>query len=215
MDPIKEAFLRAKQDISDLKEAVENLRKEISDLKSTFPTANPTSFQPEQINTQSIPTPYLNEPSKSGLYGPLSSNTNSSIGNKGVPTNKQTNKQTNQHTRSGSNNEEKTNISSVISSFNIIKEEIQRQFRSLTKQEMEVFSSIYMLEDQGHIVDYPSLASSLSLSEISIRDYILKMTRKGIPIIKSRQNNNKILLSIDPSLKKIASLSSLLLLREQ
>ncbi len=79
---------------------------------------------------------------------------------------------------------------------------------------MLVFSTIYQLEEQGFIVDYPLLASKLSLSESSIRDYTLKIIKKGIPLLKNKENNKKITLSISLDLKKIASLNTILQLRE-
>ena len=79
---------------------------------------------------------------------------------------------------------------------------------------MLVFSALYQLEEQGFIVDYPLLASKLSLSESSIRDYTQKLLKKGIPISKSKQDNKKVILAVLPDLKKIASLQTIIMLRE-
>lgn len=79
---------------------------------------------------------------------------------------------------------------------------------------MTVFSLLYQLESEGEIVDYPLLANKLQLSEGSIRDYMHKITKKGIPIIKEKLNNKKIVLHISQDIKKIASLDTILKLRE-
>ena len=80
---------------------------------------------------------------------------------------------------------------------------------------MLVFSTLYQLEEQGELgIDYRKIALKLSLSESSIRDYVQRLVNKGIPIIKTKQNNKKITLVISKDLKKIASLSTILRLRE-
>jgi Mn-dependent DtxR family transcriptional regulator len=102
----------------------------------------------------------------------------------------------------------------MLNSLDSIKKELRHQFKQLTSQEMAVFSCIYDLESQGFIVDYSLISQKMSLSESSIRDYIQKIIKKGIPIVKTKENNKKILLKIDENLKKIASLQTLLTLRE-
>ena len=104
-------------------------------------------------------------------------------------------------------------VSQVLSSLDDIKKELRVKFKHLTSQEMLVFSSIYQLEEQGFIVDYSLLSQKLALSEISIRDYIRKLIKKGIPIDKSKEDNKKVQLFISPNLKKIASLSTILSLK--
>ena len=61
--------------------------------------------------------------------------------------------------------------------------------------------------------DYKTLSKRLNLTESSIRDYIGKLIKKGIPVEKIKLNNKNIQLSISPNLKKIASLSTILQLR--
>jgi len=84
----------------------------------------------------------------------------------------------------------------------------------LTDHEMLVFSTIYLLEEENLQPDYRKIAEKLSLTESSIRDYVIKLINKGIPIQKEKQNNKKILLKISPELKKITPLSSIITLRE-
>ena len=78
---------------------------------------------------------------------------------------------------------------------------------------MLIYSTIYQLEDQGFMVDYSILAQKTSLTEISIRDYIRKILQKDIPLLKSKESNKKVILSIPQDLKRIASISTINQLR--
>lgn len=109
MDPIKEAFAKIKEDIKflanevlTLKEDLTSLNSKVEDLSFSIPTNSQTipthnsSFEASQTDKQThnptIPTHnYPLEP----LYP---SNSNVSIGNEGVPTDRQTDSQTNQQT---------------------------------------------------------------------------------------------------------------------
>jgi len=146
-----------------------------------------------------------------------------STGNRGVPTDRQTNRQTNRHIiqHITAQEIEKKPIENhldkakeILDSLDALKKDVRIKFKRLTEKEMQVFSLLYSLEQQGEIVDYPLLSSKLNLSESSIRDYIGKIQKKGIPIIKEKINNKKILLHISPDLKKIASLDTIIKLRE-
>ncbi|HEY9705140.1 MAG TPA: HTH domain-containing protein [Allocoleopsis sp.] len=209
MDPVKEAFAKAKQDISLLRQELEILKLEIAQLRSSL-SINPTPLSSNQTNKHNYPTNIPTDIQLNEL------NVQSSIGNEGVPTNKQTNQQTNQQTNLSLNDKihRKIDLTHAIETFDSLKEQLRSKFSSLTRQEMSVFVAIYILEEQKKTVDYATIANHLGLTETSIRDYILKMTKKGIPLIKTKQNNKKIILSVDPSLKKIAPLSSLFALRE-
>lgn len=118
-----------------------------------------------------------------------------SIGNEGVPTNKQ------------------TDIQPTLEAINSLKTELKVKFRNLTRQEFRVFSAVYIMEQQQH-VDYRSLAEKLRLSEGSIRDYIMKMERKGIPIHKEKINNKKVILHIRQELRELAPLEAIMNFRE-
>ncbi len=169
------------------------------------------------------------------LKTPKSPNIRISTGNEGVPTDRQTNQQTDRQTQNSVLNEPHTNInnthitkstietdvinkleqvSQVLESLDTIKKELRIKFKRLTPQEMTVFSVIYQLEEEGFVVDYPLISKKLSLSESSIRDYTQRILKKGIPIKKTKENNKKIVLSISQDIKKIASLSTILHLRE-
>ncbi len=105
-------------------------------------------------------------------------------------------------------------VSQVLESLDSIKKELRQKFKRLTQQEMTVFSAIYQLEEEGFIVNYPMLSQKLQLTESSIRDYIQRLLKKGIPLVKNKENNKKILLSLSSELKRIASLSAIIQLRE-
>jgi predicted transcriptional regulator len=80
---------------------------------------------------------------------------------------------------------------------------------------MAVFSTIYQLEEQDSSkTTYKQIANNLHLSESSIRDYVQRMINKGIPIKKQKINNRKVILSIPNTLKKIATLSTIIQLRD-
>ena len=195
MDPIKEAFSKIKEDIS-------NLRGEIMKINETITNLHPennvqTIPTDRQTQNQTIPTHNLN------LQDNLHVNNSFSIGNEGVPTDRQTNQQTDRHIKNDPISEFKQ-ANEVLNSLDSLKKEIMFKFKGLTPQEMLVFSTLYALEEQNtEEITYRTLAEQLQLSESSIRDYINKLTKKGVPIDKIRQNNKTILLKIsqDPSVR--------------
>ncbi len=224
MDPIKEAFARAKQDVDLLRSQLDNVTHELSQLKLAVQALidSKSSTQPysQQTNQREIPTDKLTELSKQPQYGLKSSFFDVSTGNRGVPTNQPTNQQTNQRTGNEGVSSSKdrisrlAQISEVLESLDELKKEVRIKFKRLTNQEMAVFAKIYELDNLGADVDYTLLSQTLNLSEISIRDYVRKIISKGIPIEKLKVDNKKILLSISKDLKQVASLSTIFQLRE-
>ncbi len=204
MDPIKEAFQKVKAEILDLKKEIQEIKQELQQTDN--PTDNPTHI-PTLIT--------LSEPLKQP-------NLAFSTRNRGVPTDNPTNKPTHQQTdKSNENLSYQANFDDfeqarkILDSLDNIKKEIRLKFKRLTPKEMLVFSTIYQLEERNiEEITHKILANILNLSESSIREYINKLTKKGIPILKIRQNNRKILLKISQDLKKIASLSTIIQLRE-
>ena len=136
-----------------------------------------------------------------------------SKGNQGVQTDRQTDRQTDQQTKK----EEKNaldNAVEILDSLDNLKKEMRLKFKRLTEQETLIFSTIYQLEEEIGYSDYKSLARRLNLSESSIRDYVRRLITKGIPLNKQKINNKEIHLFVDKNLKKVASLSTILSLRE-
>jgi len=221
MDPVKEAFQKIKEEIQVLKSDISVIYTEINELKAQFLyKQNPTQINPQTINTADNPTDYPTAPQE--IRGLKINNNILSTGNKGVPTDNTTNKPTNQPTDllGGiiQENTEKINLENIqetLNSLDNLKKELRLKFKRLTSQEMLVFSTIYSLETKGiDEITYKTLANNLNLSESSIRDYIIKLISKGVPIVKKRLNNKQITLNISPNLQKIASLSTIIKLRE-
>lgn len=247
MDPIKEAFLKIKEEISFLKKEINQIKdqqlitselfekiKKINEklemihdnsISINTPTDNPTL----SLNNSVIPTdnPTVdNVVEKKMMFKALNhQNMMFSIGNDGVPTNKPTNQQTNQQINSDSNVELKLHKNDlfntferanyIISTLDDVKKEIRRTFKNLTNQEMQIFSTLYRLDEQRvEDITYKKMANILKLSESSIRDYINKLINKGILIEKRRINNKRIVLNISTKLKELTNLSTILKLRE-
>jgi hypothetical protein len=200
------------------KEKKENIpetsKKEIS-------TQVPTQIPPIQAHSFIIPT----SPADNIPQNPLKvQNIDISTGNQGVPTDRQTNQQTDQHIDKGSYNNKIfppeevkensiTNAAKILESLDNLKKEIRLKFKRLTEQEFLVFSMIYQISEEKEYTDYKNLSEKLNLTESSIRDYIGRLIKKGIPVDKVKINNKTIHLSVSPSLKKIATLPTLLQLR--
>jgi len=201
----------------------------LSDNSRDFSKQSPTQrpFFQSQNNT---PTQNPTVPSEiGGLKYP---NLDTSIGNEGVPTDKPTNQQTDNPThfyaqsglnpaKSSSKEDSRTlkqhilDATEILNSLDTLRKEVRLKFKAITNQEMLVFSTIYELEQlyvEG--VEYEQIASKLKLSPSSIRDYVHRLINKGVPILKNKVNNKKILLSISQELKKIASLDTIIKLRE-
>ena len=191
-EAVKISFLKVKQDMQELRDEIRMLKEELQALTSLV---------------------------KSSLL------TKSSTGNEGVPTDRQTDRQTDTPTHFIPENiqypENKTveldiqKAADILDSLNTLKKQIRHKFKHLTNQEMLVFSTIYQLEEQNpESVTYKEIALKLHLSESSIRDYVQRIINKGIPIKKYKINNKKLILSISQDLKRVATLSTIIKLRE-
>ncbi len=227
-DQIKTAFQKVKQDIDSIKEEIDllnqflfsnqerltKLTNTILELSSKIESGsyNPSakfnpSYPADSSKNQTIPT---HNPADNLSFKPLNSqNMGFSTGNGGVPTDRQTDRQTDQQIEKGSFND----ALEVLASLDNIKKEIRNKFKRLTEQEFLVFSTIYQLSEDDS-ADYRSIALKLNLTESSIRDYVGRLIKKGIPIEKIKINNKMIKLSISEKLTKIAPLSIILQLRE-
>lgn len=235
MDSLKEAFFKIKEEINGLKNEINSLKNEINFIKihSKLNISNSLTLK----ENKTIPTNYLlnnldnsnkqtmNSLQNNDLESLKQLKNNFSIGNGGVPTDKPTDNQTdkkNIKTYNFGGKDNYLNILSnfekaqmIISSLDDVKKDIRKTFKNLTHQEMLVFSTLYSYEDQNYEnIDYKIISNKLNLSESSIRDYINKLIKKGIPITKKRLNNKKIILSIAPTLKEITNLSTIIKLRD-
>jgi len=220
---IKEAFSKVKQDILILGNEISQIKLEIHEIKQLLEvfhnTLNTSTLR--QINPTHPVNPTDNPTVPYEIRGLKSPNLSTSIGNQGVPTDRQTDRQTDNPTHFlpeiPSKNIETSlqEATDILESLDALKKEIRLKFKRITSQEMLVFSTIYQLEEQDpNSVTYRQIALKLKLSESSIRDYVLRMINKGIPIKKHKINNKKLILSISSELKKIATLSAIIRLRE-
>lgn len=231
MDEIKQAFQKVKTDIDFLFQELNNIKLE---LDKTRQEMTKICHILEQINekihekpknttsTQAFEKPTVSaHPSTHDrpLEALKPQNIAFSTGNQGVPTDKQTNRQTDNKHEIKLKTEEITensidNAAKILDSLDSIKKEIRLKFKRLTEQEILVFSTLYQIDEETGPTDYKTIAKKLGLTESSIRDYIGRLIKKGIPVDKKRINNKIIQLSISQNLKKIASLPTILQLRD-
>lgn len=209
MNPIKEAFSKIKEDIFFLKQEINALREEVKGLKTQTEDAR---IQTVSLQKSDIPTNNQTAPQEiKGLYKP---NIAISTGNKGVQTDISTYQQTARQTDNLKENS-LDKLQETLNSLDSIKKEIRIKFKGLTKQEMAVFSTIYILEDkQVENITYKAISSYMGLSESSIRDYVNKIIQKRIPLKKTKVNNKNVNISIDPFLKRTVTLSTINTLRD-
>jgi hypothetical protein len=238
MEQIKEAFVKVKQDIDILKKEISTLNEDLIETRKSLidvcdilkkfskereEEENKKLFLKEEVPThpELNLTDVINNPTHNSSQNPLKTKKmDISTGNRGVPTDRQTDRQTDQHTEKGSYNQQNSisansidNAVQILESLDNLKKELRLKFKRLTEQELLVFSTLYQFsEGEGH-TDYKNLSEKLSLTESSIRDYIGRLIKKGIPIEKVKINNKTIHLSVSQNLKKIASLSTILQLR--
>jgi hypothetical protein len=221
---LKRLSKKSEEKIEEKKE--EKPIKNISIEEKQYPTHIeniPTHINPNTTHPKPLPAHNM-------LYNPLKGqNMNISTGNRGVPTDRQTDQQTdkgsynnkiNKTDTNNSNNNNQfpqsdsiNNAAQILDSLDNLKKEIRLKFKRLTEQEFLVFSTIYQLSEEVGYTDYKNLSEKLNLTESSIRDYIGRLIKKGIPVDKTKINNKTIHLSISSNLKKIASLPTILQLR--
>lgn len=224
MDYLKDAFKRVREDIDSLREEMDSINENVyylsqfsieisnyvKELDSKLEEFISTDRQSRQTDRHIIST---DNPS----FKPLNDqNLPFSTGNEGVSTDRQTDTPTDRQThivpKKNPNSFEKAN--EILTSLDSIKKEIRIKFKKITDQEMMVFSTIYQLEEEEGYANYKSLSQRLKLSESSVRDHVGSLLKKGIPVDKNKLNNKQITLSVSPNLKKIASLPTILALRE-
>ena len=220
MDHVKEAFQKVKQDILFLKQELEDLKSDISGIKQLLEKNTSKYSNSEQRSTSDTSTdrhinstnPTHTSTHNSPLEAVKGSNMPISTGNQGVSTDRQTDRQTDQHTQNNENSID--DAAKILDSLDNIKKEIRIKFKAITEQEFLVFSTIYQIDEELGYSDYKLLSERLNLTESSIRDYVGRLIKKGIPVEKKKINNKNIRLSIAKNLKKIATLPTILKLRD-
>ncbi len=242
MDPVKDAFQKVKQDIESLRkekdllrlrlaglqDRLENIYRVLDEINKKTDYLVKTKEKEDKTSKQTIATHPLNSSTHNYPFEALKpQNLLISTGNQGVPTDKQTDRQTDRHIENYPKNTQIipenikvkdpnpiTNAARILESLDSLKKEIRLKFKRLTDKEWLVFSTMYQLDEEIGYSDYKSLSQALNLTESSIRDYVGRIMRKGIPVDKNKINNKYIRLNISDNLKKIASLSIILQLRD-
>lgn len=216
MDKIKEAFNKVKEDMDSLRIELNSIKSEISSLREFISLPDPSDLGPNtsthsSTDRQTIQTGSTHSSTDNVDFKPqIPKNLGFSIRNRGVPTDRQTDQQTDRQTQ----NTSFESAVDIMNSLDSVKKEIRLQFKRLTDQEMLVFSTIYQLEEEKDFVDYRTVSERLGLTESSIRDYVGRLIKKGIPVEKQKINNKNIHLRVSENLKKIASLPTIMQLRD-
>ena len=213
-DKLKEAFTRIKQEMSELKQDISLLKAQVSQIHSFL-----NQFLNSSTSAQEVRQIAKKEISNHQNYSDLSLISDISTGNEGVPADKQTDSQqtfgkptdTLKRTLEANSQDIKPKDKSheLFEIIKDLKKDLRDKFRKLTKQEFLIFSTLYMLEEEKGNVHYKDIAVRTGLTESSIRDYISKLERKGLPIIKEKINNKVIILRIPRELRNIETLDNL------
>jgi len=222
-EKLKGAFQKVKQDMDFLNQEMIQIKSEITQIKQFLDEFSTSTLRHINATYPVITTDTSTVPQEIG--GLKTSNFGISIGNEGASTDRQTDTSTDTSThflqKLSKNTENKTlesdiqRATNILDSLDTLKKQIRLKFKRVTPQEMLVFSTIYQLEEQDpNKVTYKEIALKLGISESSIRDYVQRMINKGIPIKKDKINNKKLILFISSDLKRIATLSTIIQLRD-
>lgn len=208
----------SKEDIDKLQRQLDLLKKELFILRGDILSLN-NLFLTQQSN----PTIKADKPFNKAegheikinnmLFKPLNAKIlGISTGNGGVPADRQADRQMIIEEEIPKKDSLKE-ASKLLESLDDLRKQVRLKFKQLTEQEFLVFSAIYRIEEETGSCDYRTLALQLGLTESSIRDYVVKLIRKGIPIEKNKLNNKSIVLSISKNLKIISTLPTIFQLR--
>lgn len=183
---VRNSFKKAREDYFDLKNEVKSQKNIISKLNELLGLLT-TKFEEFSIKMDK------KEENKPYFF-------NSSIGNEGVQSLTQQSLST-QHT--------------IPPDFTDLKQ-LEKAFRSLTRQEFLIFLSIYQLEeDKGSPITYEDLKSQTKLSLSGIRSYVSVLIGRGLPLKKVLINNRVVSLSIPKSFRTLDLKSKLLSLYQK
>jgi|TARA_Y100000310_G_scaffold155680_1_gene155151 hypothetical protein len=219
MDEIKDAFQKVKKDILALNKDLFEVKKDLSEILYEISTLKQKiSLEKNSAHNPIFPADNPKNSAHNVLFRPLKDqNQGISIGNGGVPADRQTDRQTDRHiiSKEESGEDSFEDALKTLESLDNAKKEIRLKFKRLTDKEFLVFSTIYQLEEEREKeITYSKVSRKLDLTESSIRDYVVKICKKGAPIEKIKVNNKTIHLSISKKFQKLASLSTILQLRD-
>ena len=221
-EKIKKAFQKVKQDMDLMKKNMDFIKNQLFGLTKQLENSSthPAHSSTHPAHSSTHPAHSSTHPAHSSTHNlgfkPLKPNNLSiSNGNQGASTDRQTDRQTDRHIKNQQENNKNSfdDALKMLDSLDDVKKEIRLKFKRLTEQEFLVFSTIYQLEEELSHINYNILSKKLNLTESSIRDYVGRLIKKGIPIEKNKINNKNIQLKISQNLRKNAPLSAILQLR--
>lgn len=229
-DKVKSSFEKVKEEMSSLEKQLNELKEEIRALKESLkqeisnrnqPMIKPNLYSDFSIGNQGVPT---NQPTAEPTFRTPSlpvddiqyKNSRTSAH---FPTDNPTHlphirEKVQQINPEESRKANETNLNDLSKLLETLKSDMKRKFKSLTKQEFYIFSLLYSVDKTQNNTTYQDLAVRAGLTPSSVRDYVQRMIKKGIPVIKEKQNNKVIVLKLPLELKNLATLDNLMRLRE-
>ena len=222
MNLLRSELSALRNEIVGLRDIKTNLNNEINNIKTNFNTQSSIGNQGvpanQHTNTSSDNTPSFPldavSPVRSNLptHNPAQTPTHPQHIQEIFQQSNTSAQNSAQESNRSSKNEELTDLNSLIET---LKTDMRKKFKSLTKQEFHIFSVLYSVDKSQNQVTYQDLAVRTGLTASSIRDYIQRIVRKGVPILKEKQNNELITLKIPLELRNLATLDSLMRLRKE
>ena len=94
-------------------------------------------------------------------------------------------------------------INKQLSKFQGFKQDFDKIFSSVSRQEFLTFLTIYQLEEEFNNVSYLDVAKKLNLTEGCIRTYVSSLLKKGLPLMKKKYNNRQVFLYISPEFRAL------------
>ena len=83
----------------------------------------------------------------------------------------------------------------------------------LTTREKEVFLALYTMAEEKGPITYKAIARRIGLTEFMVREYIINLIEKGIPVVK-RYVNQEVYLDIDQKFRHMQAKENLVDINE-
>jgi len=83
----------------------------------------------------------------------------------------------------------------------------------LTTREKEVFLALYTMAEEKSPITYKRIARRIALTEFMVREYIINLIEKGIPVIK-KYVNHEVYLNIDQKFRHMQARENLVDINE-
>jgi len=215
-EKLREAFEKVKKDIDFLTEQIVIIKRELEEIKQIK-----ANFRQESsTGNEGVPTDRQTDRQTFDRFSTLVDDRFSPAFE--TPTDNPTQNPT--HTQHTNTKVQQTNTysntplyteKSITELVNTLKSDLKIRFKSLTKQEFNIFSILFTVDKTQKSATYKNLADKTGLSESSIRDHIQRIMKKGIPIEKEKLNNKVIILKIPEEIRNLATLDNLLRIRNQ